>query len=179
MSACIGFKNFIKKWFNKMKYPPLRPEEQTAQLFSLLEENVSRLKEQQQKTVKLRTIHEKLDRLLAILQSIDDAIINNKFNVPKNIPKKFEKELVRLFDLLETLDREKYSGFYRRIKTMNDKILKKAIGTTRQLQVQKQKTTPDSSSVRITLLPPRTQLNQLLSNLPAPPRLRRSTTQFF
>lgn len=163
-----------------MKYPPLRPEEQAAQLFSLLEENVLALKEQQKQekqTVKLRTLREKLDKLLAILQSIDDAIINNKFKIPTNIPKKFEKELVRLFDLLNTLDREKYSGFYRRLKTMNDKIMKKAIGTTRQLQVQKQKTI--HPSVRITLLPPRTQLNQLLSNLPAPPGLRRSTAQFF
>lgn len=166
----------------KTSFPPLKPEEKIKPLFSLLEEKLMDLEEQhkhEKKVEQLKKIQKKLYVLLAVLQTINTAIVSGEFKIDEEFPKKIQKELFVLFELMMDLDRHHYQGFYKKIKNMNQKLMRRVIELDNQLiheishQIQTQRIPRQSTKVvsppsllRISLNQPRVQINQLLGSQP-------------
>jgi len=143
---------------------------------------------------KLQALQQKVYHIVEILQPIRlSSTLPYPLKFPKKIPKNIARPFHQLSSLYSHLDRTAHHNFFKKIRIQTEKLQREAnrlddqlIRTMNQLQapilIQRQQTTISrqlpSRRLAITA-PPSVQINQLLSAVPQPPRLRRGFAQSF
>lgn len=152
---------------SRISFPPIRPEENLEGIFSVMSDYLDEMEEKYQrekdKRQGLERLRVRLDTFMYYLHKINlGLVLPTELQSIQGVPRNMRQKLVSLNRLMVSLDRDKYRGFFRRIRTQNNNLLRRALALSERLATRQ-----DDGQ------------GQLHGILPPPPRMTRSTTRFF
>lgn len=168
--------------------------EKVSPLFIYLENQVQKLNEKyatlirenpDQLLQKLQALQQKLYNIVEILHPIRiSSTLPYSLTSSNSIPKKIQRPFQQLSSLFSHLDRRVHHEFFKKIRIQTEKIQREANRLDDQIihkmnQLQAPVFIARQQTIISRQVPPSLQINQLLSGIPQPPRLRRSFAHSF